>query len=487
MNTTRHSPLPHHSFELVQRAMGVAVGSAVGDALGAPFEFGPALAFRRRFPRPVHTGTAEMVGGGPFPWAPGEFTDDTQMALCLAESLLANDGLDPVDLFVRFRAWRRSAVDCGIVTSSALTHDDHTTAAESAHRATGRSASNGALMRTWPIALKFVDADTHTVMSEAVRQAATTHFDPAAGWAAAIASELIRRGLLGRDPIACIDEVVAHVPDEHRARFADMLSPSWTPHRDGDPSNGSAWTCLAQAVWAVRHHRSFEDAVVAAIELGGDTDTVASVTGAIAGARWGIQSIPCRWSTYVHGEFATPDGVSTYDYHRLLNVARNLVGKGDAHLSPTESPAGPTRIDDLGLYVSDLGGALASDPSFATVSLCLTAGRLDHHVIRREVYMRDEEDENLDLGSAVTGAVDSIDALLAAGHRVLVHCHGGRSRTGLVAKAWAMRRYHFTEREAHDWLEERWHRYEDYRRSFVDFLRDEWNRDDQRIVDDSSE
>jgi len=477
MNTTHRTPRPHNlSFDIVQRAMGVAVGAAVGDALGAPFEFGPPLLYDQRFPHPVHTGTGEMVGGGPFPWRPGEFTDDTQMALCLAESLIAQGRLDTADLFARFRAWRRSAVDCGIVTSGALSYDDHRTAAELAHQRSGRSASNGALMRTWPIALAFLETDTATTMSAAVEQASTTHFDPAAGWAAAIASELVRRAVLGRDLIAAIDDVVAQVPVEHRARFADMLSMSWTPGRDGDPSNGSAWTCLAQAVWAVRHHPSFEEAIVAAINLGGDTDTVASVTGALAGARWGIQSIPCRWSTHVHGEFDSPSGPSVYAYHRLLNTARNLVGKSDAHLSRTETPAGPTRIDDLGLYVSDLGGALASDASFATVSLCLTAGRLDHHVVRREVYMRDEEDENLDLHTAVKGAVDSIDALLAAGHRVLVHCHGGRSRTGLVAKAWAMRRYDFTEREAHDWLEERWHRYEDYRRSFVDFLREDWHR-----------
>ena len=477
MNMTRHTSSPSHlSFDIVQRAMGVAVGAAVGDALGAPFEFGPPHLYDEHFPQPVHTGTGEMIGGGPFPWRPGEFTDDTQMALCLAESLLAQKCLDPADVFARFRTWRRSAVDCGIVTSGALSHDDHRTAAELAHRRSGRSASNGALMRTWPIALSFIGADSDTVMSAAVEQAATTHFDPAAGWAAAIASELVRRAVLGDDLVAAIDDVVSRVPSEHRARFADMLSPTWTPDRDGDPSNGSAWTCLAQAVWAVRNNQSFETAVIAAINLGGDTDTVASVTGALAGARWGIQSIPCRWSTYVHGVFDSPTGPSEYSYHRLLNTARNLVGKGDAHLSRTETPAGPTRIDDLGLYVSDLGGALASDASFATVSLCLTAGRLDHHVVRREVYIRDEEDENLDLHTAVAGAVDSIDALLTAGYPVLVHCHGGRSRTGLVAKAWAMRRYGFTERQAHDWLEERWHRYEDYRQSFIDFLRDDWHQ-----------
>ncbi|MPY96325.1 MAG: hypothetical protein GEV08_25655, partial [Acidimicrobiia bacterium] len=76
------------------RAMAVVLGSAVGDALGAPFEFRPALSYSARFPEPVLTGTAEMVGGGGYGWAPGEFTDDTAMAIVQAESLLECGGID---------------------------------------------------------------------------------------------------------------------------------------------------------------------------------------------------------------------------------------------------------------------------------------------------------------------------------------------------------------------------------------------------------
>jgi hypothetical protein len=82
-----------------RRALGAILGGAIGDALGAPFEFGPAGAFGKRFPEPVLGGRGEMVGGGAFHWAPGEFTDDTQMAVILAESLLEHGGLDPASLF----------------------------------------------------------------------------------------------------------------------------------------------------------------------------------------------------------------------------------------------------------------------------------------------------------------------------------------------------------------------------------------------------
>jgi ADP-ribosylglycohydrolase len=86
---------------LRQRAIGAVVGSAAGDALGAPFEFRPSGEYSRRFPQPVVGGIGEMVGGGGFGWQPGEFTDDTQMAVVQVESLLACGGVDGADLFER--------------------------------------------------------------------------------------------------------------------------------------------------------------------------------------------------------------------------------------------------------------------------------------------------------------------------------------------------------------------------------------------------
>src|SRR4051812_14290836 len=85
------------------RVAGALIGSVVGDALGAPFEFGPAGRFSARFPAEARGAQTEMCGGGG--WQPGEFTDDTQMALLVAESLLERDGLDEADLFDRFRRW----------------------------------------------------------------------------------------------------------------------------------------------------------------------------------------------------------------------------------------------------------------------------------------------------------------------------------------------------------------------------------------------
>lgn len=89
------NPVPALSPPEIQRALGTVLGAAVGDALGAPFEFGPAGAWSARFAQPQHGALTEMVGGGPFGWGPGEFTDDTQMALALALALQAAGGYDP--------------------------------------------------------------------------------------------------------------------------------------------------------------------------------------------------------------------------------------------------------------------------------------------------------------------------------------------------------------------------------------------------------
>jgi len=464
------------SFDAIttQRVIGAMCGSAVGDALGAPFEFLAAGSYRARFPKAVLGGAGEMCGGGTFNWRSGEFTDDTQMAIALGQSVVACGGFNADDVWARFTAWRRSAKDCGILTGRVLSSGDWVDAAEVAHNAIGRSGANGALMRVTPIALAWSGADEESLMHVARAQAALTHFDPAAGWGAAIGAALIRRAVLGEDPIAALPEVLARVDNADRERFDAMLDASWQPNTSHDPSNGSVWTCLAQAVWALRHNDRFEDVVVAAIELGGDTDTVATVAGAIAGARDSVQSIPSRWLTYINGELETPEGLVQFDNASLQDFARSLIGRGPVPATTAEPAAGPTQVAP-GLHAANLFGATSVPVSWGVVSLCRTFGAFDGHAARREVYLIDQSGPaNADASTAVRDAVDAIDAFLADGRTVVVHCHGGHSRTGLVLKAWAMRTHGFTEREAHVWLAERWDQYQDYQQSFIELLETEW-------------
>ncbi|MFN6122027.1 MAG: ADP-ribosylglycohydrolase family protein, partial [Actinomycetes bacterium] len=155
----------------MQRAVGCLVGAAVGDALGAPFEFGPAGRFSERFPQPVLGGVGELIGGGGFHWAPGEFTDDTQMAVIVAESLLARSGIDREHQFERFRVWARTANDVGNLTREVLSSG--LPAAEAAEAVVARrggrhTASNGSLLRVAPGAIHFSPAGRDATIAAAL-------------------------------------------------------------------------------------------------------------------------------------------------------------------------------------------------------------------------------------------------------------------------------------------------------------------------------
>ena len=465
------------------RASGCAMGAAVGDALGAPFEFGPAGAFSKRYPDPVLGGLGEMLGGGTFGWAAGEFTDDTQMAIALAESLLANNGFSPEDLWARWRAWAETAADVGITTSAALRSLAHQGAAASAHDEVGRSGGNGAVMRVWPIGIAAAARDdgAQVVRRVAYAQGALTHFEPDAAWGAVLVAETIRALIVGGSLDAALDGAVALLAPSAADLFGDLVSADWHPGVHDAPSNGSVWGCVAQAVWAVRQGDDFASAMRLAIDLGGDTDTVASVAGAIAGALHGVQSIPSRWATYVHGRVPHGDAETTYRRADLLRLGRALPGGRQPGKAASEEAVGPSEVTDRILAASLPGAAefvASSDTAldeYAVLSLCRVNGEFDSVAVRREVHLYDN-DENPDLGLVVTDCVDTIDAWLEEGRRVIVHCHGGRSRTALVLMAWAMRHRGLSHDDARRWLRERWPRMEEWTSSFSAFLEHDWMR-----------
>ncbi|MEW1869159.1 ADP-ribosylglycohydrolase family protein [Streptomyces caelestis] len=280
-----------------ERALGAVIGSAVGDALGAPFEFGPEGAFSARFPTPGLGG--EMCGGGG--WDPGEATDDTQMAVLVAESLLERGGLDLPDVFRRFQRWAATdPKDIGLQTEAVLTGGDPWDLAAALHFQTSqRAAGNGALMRAAPSAVYFAHLGRDATMDAARRLSALTHGDRAAWEGTAVLHALIRTALAGDDPVAAVPETLRAVHPDHHDRYATVLAPDWHPDRATE-FNGAVWPCLASAVWAVRTTTGYEEAVRAALDLGGDTDTVAAVTGGLAGAVYGVGAVPARWTEPLH-------------------------------------------------------------------------------------------------------------------------------------------------------------------------------------------
>ena len=465
-----------------QRAIGAFVGAAVGDALGAPFEFKAGGLYSSTFPAPVVGGVGEMLGGGG--WSPGEFTDDTQMAIALAESLIAHQGINSGDIWGRWRAWASTANDVGILTRQALSARSHEGAAREAESSNGgKSAGNGSVMRNAPIALFFLDHSLETILAAAAAQSSLTHNDPQAGFGAAIHAAMIRAGILGTDMFGAIDDALVLLPVEARDTWGPLLSDSWRPDAS-QLTNGTVWTCLAQAVWALRTSSTFEEAVTKAIDLGDDADTVGCVAGSLAGARWGIQSIPSRWSTYVNGSVATPTrsgGVEerSYNYNALAELARALMGLNKIGPTTPDDPGGPTRVHDtLPIYAADLQGASTAPKDWAVISLCRPEGNFENHSVRREVFLIDKYNvtDNHNALAALNDAVESIDALLAENpdRELLVHCHGGKSRTAFVLKAWAMKRNGWSEEEAHEWLVSSWPRASRENPVFLSILRNDW-------------
>nr|WP_037619664.1 ADP-ribosylglycohydrolase family protein [Streptomyces aureus] len=306
----------------MQRVAGAVVGSAVGDALGGPFEFGPEEVFSARFPVPGAGG--EMCGGGG--WDPGEATDDTQMAVLVAESLLERDGLDLPDIFARFQRWAAAdPKDIGLQTEDVLTNGMPWDLAAAIHfQVNQRAAGNGSLMRASTSAVYFAAAGQEASMDAARRIAALTHGDRAAWEGTAIFHELVRVTLEDADPLSALPGVLDLVHPDHRGRYGTVLAADWHPDQATE-FNGAVWPCLGSAVWALRTTRTFEDALRAAIDLGGDTDTVAAVTGGLAGAYYGLDAIPERWTQPLHVPLPGFEG-RVLRLADLLDLAHRLGG-----------------------------------------------------------------------------------------------------------------------------------------------------------------
>ena len=436
------------------RAAGALVGSAVGDALGAPFEFGPPGRFSAQFPAPARGAHTEMCGGGSLGWEPGEFTDDTQMALLVATSLVERGGLDEADLFDRFRTWAAAdPPDIGnqtrAVLGSGLPWD---TAAADHFARSGHAAGNGSLMRTTPAAIRFSHDGREATMDAARRISALTHGDPSAGEGCAVFHELMRVALDGGDPLAAVPSALESVADEHRERWATVLAPGWTPEQATE-SNGAVWPTLGQAVWALRHGRDFADVLRLVIDLGGDTDTVAAVAGGLAGAVYGMGGIPMRWASVVHGRMPG-HGDRVWRLADLQQLAVALDGGAQQSYDPGVIPRiGPREVLP-GIWAGNLDGARYSDADFAVISLC-RLGEPFTHTLHRMAYIADN-DHNADLDGMLADVLDDMAALRAEGHRLLVHCHGGASRTGLVLRAWLVREEGMSPEEATAYVAERW-------------------------------
>jgi ADP-ribosyl-[dinitrogen reductase] hydrolase len=448
------------------RAAGVLLGTACGDALGAGYEFGPPLGSNH---------AVAMVGGGSFGWAPGEWTDDTSMAIAIAEVTADGGSLRDeaaLDLIARrWAGWARNAQDVGVQTRSVLASAGSRPSAKmlakaaSAHHArTGRSGGNGSLMRTAPVALAFLH-DPVELARAARTVSALTHYDRQAGEACAVWCLAMRYAVLNgnfdglrlavlslpadRAEVwtSRLDEAELH-PPEHFDRngwVVQAMQAAWsaisrTPVPGDDPGGGS---------FAAQH---FQHTLEAAVRGGGDTDTVAAIAGGLLGARWGASAAPLAWRRILHGW----PGLGGRD---LIPLA--LGSAQDGRSGPNGWPG--MRVVDYSAYGDTgvlaihphdrlvlLGGADAARKPpggvDAVVSLCRLGSaevpapgvRPPDHV---EVWLVDsadpEHNPNLDL--VLVQAADTVAALRAERRTVLIHCVDAVSRTPTVAALYAAR------------------------------------------------
>ncbi len=291
------------------KLIGSFVGLAVGDAVGASVEFKP----RGTFPL-----VTDMNGGGPFRLPVGVWTDDTIMAICLAESLIEHPSLDKNDLLDRFVAWYKEGrnsptgrcFDIGGTTCNAL--EEYLHSGSTINNRENSCAGNGSIMRLAPVAIAH-HGDPEVAAALAAVQSETTHASPLATGCSELLSDILTTLYDSDDKMSIYNlKIQEYWPVE----VANILDANLKNKNEKEiKSTGYTVHTLEAAVWCFLTTDNFRDAVLKATNLGDDTDTVAAVTGQIAGAFYGESGIPSAWITKL------------YDYDRIKDLAITLATK----------------------------------------------------------------------------------------------------------------------------------------------------------------
>lgn len=438
---------------ITNRAAGVLLGQAIGDALGVPYEFAS----------PINAGDARMLGGGLGPYQPGEWSDDTQMAICIAQVTATGADLRTAKALNAvakgFLDWQaHGASDIGAQTSTVLHAARRgrgalarrmTDAALEAARA-GR-AGNGALMRTGIVGLVALD-DRQATAEAARRVAALTHADDRCLDSCVLWSEAVRVAVVeGRlDVRAGLDLL----PEERRDQWLDVIDEAETRSPTYFVKNGFTVTAL-QAAWSAIHHTRHiegpdhvEAALQTAIAIGHDADTTAAIAGALLGARYGASGLSTDYTRRVHGW----PGLRALDVIRLALATANrgetavwpgttsmLCGLGRELAVP--HPADPdvllgTEVD-LALC-AELGvTAVVSLSRVGAVDIAASGVAPEKHA---HVWLVDSEDpeHNSNLTWTIRDAARTIKQLRDQGDRVLLHCVACQHRTPTVARAYSL-------------------------------------------------
>lgn len=447
-------------MQLSSRIIGAFLGLAVGDALSAPLEFLRPDIARKRF------GTlTEMVGNST--WNPGEWTDDTAMALGVARGILAGaNGQDEIkatgEEFVEWALW---AKDVGSTIGAAIqlfrsTNNWFLASRQTPQARSGSAAGNGSLMRILPVALAFSDRDE--MLRHSALHSAMTRFDPQAEVCCALYCLWIARLLDGEDKRAAwrisleaakqlprfsnLTPGPSPLPDEFWPRLENIENLTFEQLQPSGYA-GFCVECLEAAVWCVLHFDSLEETLVSIVNLAGEADTMGAVAGGAAGALYGLEAIPARWleALYQREElektarslfelrehlkiYAKP-GLPAFGFDWLddrLAAGRNPLSARDVS---TLNQAGITHVLDL----RETSEWIAPHFGLEAVEAMEGAGITRLHL--PIVDMDAPEPADFDAAWAwVEDASSDPDAV------IYLHCRAGMERTAAIAGALAARR-----------------------------------------------
>jgi ADP-ribosyl-[dinitrogen reductase] hydrolase len=425
------------------RVVGAMIGLAVGDALGVPVEFEPRAS---READPVR----DMRGGGTWKLPPGAWSDDTSLALCLAQSI-ALRGFDPEDSGRRSLAWmdeglwaaQGKAFDIGGATRRAL---DRIRAGMPAVLAGGRGENdngNGSLMRIMPAAMWLASAPEPARLRAIASYSAATHGHPRSilgCWLLSLVASRLMGGLgtaeayeaAMQEARACLSGLPASLKAETGA-YARVLDGSLAK-APAASIRGSGYVvhCLEASLWCLLSTKDFRSCVLSAVNLGEDADTTGAVAGALAGLAYGREGIPDEWATTI----ARAQEIETLAERLSILAYPPSPPEGCYWVLPGKLLAGPYPGRKAGASPSlasllDSGVDAFIDLSAEGEDAGAEAYSVREGIEHRRAPMADMSADEV----AVKRALVEIEAALASGKTAYVHCVGGMGRTGAVVGA----------------------------------------------------
>lgn len=297
--------------------IGSLIGLAVGDCVGAAVEFSPPGTF---------TPVDDMIGGGPFGLKPGEWTDDTSMALCMAVSIIENQGFNADDQMQRYVRWykegylssKTECFDIGIATMEAI-HQYLKTRDPYSGSKDPYKAGNGSIMRLAPVPL-FWSSDMEKAIYFSGESSKTTHQAEEAVDACYFLGALIAGAVNGVSKDQLLSKDFFSIVEDKLGR---PLSPKIQEvaegsYKDKQPpqikGTGYVVASLEAALWGFDRTNNFKEGLLQVVNLGDDSDTTGAIYGQLAGAFYGISSIPEKWvNQLVRREFIQETANKLFD------------------------------------------------------------------------------------------------------------------------------------------------------------------------------